>query len=91
MCTVPSRNSMHAFFFDVGRMLTIHKMHTYAELFALGEKTGCELSETAGIMSDPKTYTERHGANWYDGLTIQRPSASATICSRRSSLRNTAP
>ena len=52
-------------------MLTIHKMHTYAELFALGEKTGCELNETAGIMSDPKTYTERHGANWYDGLTIQ--------------------
>ena len=65
------RNSCNAFFFDVGRMLTIHKMHTYAELFALGEKTGCELSETAGIMSDPKTYTERHGANWYDGLTIQ--------------------
>ena len=52
-------------------MLTIHKMHTYAELFSLGEKTGCELNETAGIMSDPKTYTERHGANWYDGLTIQ--------------------
>ena len=65
------RNSCNAFFFDVGRMLTIHKMHTYAELFALGEKTGCELSESAGIMSDPKTYTERHGANWYDGLTIQ--------------------
>ncbi len=52
-------------------MLTIHKMHTYAELFALGEKDRCELNETAGIMSDPKTYTERHGANWYDGLTIQ--------------------
>lgn len=65
------RNSCNAFFFDVGRMLTIHKMHTYAELFSLGEKTGCELNETAGIMSDPKTYTERHGANWYDGLTIQ--------------------
>lgn len=29
------------------------------------------MSESAGIMSDPKTYTERHGANWYDGLTIQ--------------------
>lgn len=71
MCTAPFANSCNAFFFDVGRMLTIHKMHTYAELFALGEKTGCELNETAGIMSDPKTYTERHGANWYDGLTIQ--------------------
>ena len=65
------RNSCNAFFFDVGRMLTIRKMHTYAELFSLGEKTGCELNETAGIMSDPKTYEERHGAAWYDGLTIQ--------------------
>ena len=53
-------------------MLTIKRMHTYAELFALGEKTGCELHETAGIMSDPVTYAERHfGAEWFDGLTIQ--------------------
>ena len=85
------RNSCNAFFFDVGRMLTIHKMHTYAELFALGEKTGCELNETAGIMSDPKTYTERHGAIGMTASPFRQPSASATICSRQSSLRNTAP
>ena len=65
------RNSCNAFFFDVGRMLTIHKMHTYAELFALGEKTGCELSESAGIMSDPKTYTELENTNWYVGDSLQ--------------------
>ncbi len=64
-------HSCNSYFFDVGRMLTIHRMSTYAELFALGEATGCELPESVGIMSDPKEYTERHGATWYDGLTIQ--------------------
>lgn len=66
------RSSCNSFFYDVGRMLTIKKMHTYAELFSLGEKTGCELSESTGIMSDPDTYSDRHsGEQWYDGLTIQ--------------------
>lgn len=66
------RSSCNAFFYDVGRMLTIKKMHTYAELFSLGEKTGCELPETIGIMSSPDTYSQRHmGEPWFDGLTIQ--------------------
>lgn len=66
------RSSCNSFFYDVGRMLTIKKMHTYAELFSLGEKTGCELSESTGIMSDPNTYSDHHaGEQWYDGLTIQ--------------------
>ncbi|MGN0478351.1 MAG: penicillin-binding transpeptidase domain-containing protein [Hominenteromicrobium sp.] len=66
------RYSCNSFFFDVGRMLTIKRMHTYAELFSLGEKTGCELPETAGIMSDPVEYSGRHyGEEWFDGLTIQ--------------------
>ena len=61
-------HSCNSYFFDVGRMLTIRKMSTYAELFALGEVTGCELPESVGIMSDPVEYTERHnGAAWYDG------------------------
>lgn len=64
--------SCNSYFYDVGRMLTIHKMSTYAELFSLGEATGCELPESVGIMSDPLEYTERHGGDtWYDGLTIQ--------------------
>lgn len=66
------RHSCNSFFFDVGRVLTIKRMHTYAELFALGEKTGCELHEATGIMSDPTEYSERHyGETWFDGLTIQ--------------------
>ena len=64
--------SCNSYFFDVGRMLTIKPMGAYAEAFALGEKTGCELGESVGIMSSPKEYSARHaGASWYDGLTIQ--------------------
>jgi len=64
--------SCNSYFFDVGRMLNIQRMGAYAKAFSLGEKTGCELPETAGIMSDPKTYSERHsGDQWFDGLTIQ--------------------
>lgn len=66
------KRSCNSYFFDVGRMLNIRRMRAYAEAFSLGEKTGCELPETAGIMSDPNTYSERHsGDRWFDGLTIQ--------------------
>ena len=64
--------SCNSYFFDVGRMLTIKPMKAYAEAFALGEKTGCELPESTGIMSSPAEYKKRHGgADWFDGLTIQ--------------------
>ena len=64
--------SCNSYFFDVGRMLTITPMSAYAEAFALGEKTGCELPESVGIMSSPAQYKKRHdGADWSDGLTIQ--------------------
>jgi penicillin-binding protein 2 len=64
--------SCNTYFFDVGRMLSIKPMKAYAEAFALGEKTGCELPESTGIMSSPAEYKKRHGgADWFDGLTIQ--------------------
>lgn len=64
--------SCNSYFFDVGRMLDITPMRAYAEAFSLGEKTGCELSESMGIMSSPDEYEKRHaGAQWFDGLTIQ--------------------
>ena len=64
--------SCNSYFFDVGRMLQITPMRAYAEAFSLGEKTGCELSESVGIMSSPDEYETRHaGADWFEGLTIQ--------------------
>lgn len=64
--------SCNSYFFDTGRMLGIVPMRAYAEAFALGEKTGCELPESVGIMSYPAEYEKRHeGERWFDGLTIQ--------------------
>lgn len=64
--------SCNSYFFDTGRMLGIVPMRAYAEAFALGEKTGCELPESVGIMSYPAEYEKRHeGEKWFDGLTIQ--------------------
>ncbi|MBP3704162.1 MAG: penicillin-binding protein, partial [Clostridia bacterium] len=64
--------SCNSYFFDVGRMLQITPMRAYAEAFSLGEKTGCELAESVGIMSSPEEYETRHaGADWFEGLTIQ--------------------
>ncbi len=64
--------SCNSYFFDTGRLLGIVPMRAYAEAFALGEKTGCELPESVGIMSYPAEYEKRHeGEKWFDGLTIQ--------------------
>lgn len=64
--------SCNSYFFDTGRRLGIVPMRAYAEAFSLGEKTGCELPESAGIMSYPAEYEKRHeGERWFDGLTIQ--------------------
>ncbi len=47
-------------------------MDAYAEYFALGTKTGVELSESSGIMSSPQEYAENNpGFTWTDGLTAQ--------------------
>lgn len=64
--------SCNAFFCDTGMNLRIKKMDAYAEYFALGTKTGVELSESSGIMSSPQEYAENNpGFTWTDGLTAQ--------------------
>ena len=63
--------SCNVFFFDVGRMLRIDRMNVYTDAFGLGVKTGLELYESAGIMSNPDEYYSNHGIEWTAGLTIQ--------------------
>ena len=63
--------SCNVFFFDCGRQLGIERMGAYANLFGLGVKTGIELPENTGTMSNPSEYKENHGVSWTDGLTIQ--------------------
>lgn len=62
-------NSCNIFFYDVGRQLGIEKLREYAAQFGLGEKTGIELPESAGVMAGPE-YTEAVGQIWYPGNTL---------------------
>lgn len=61
--------SCNYFMFDVGRQLGIKKLDEYAARFGLGEKTGVELSESAGVMASPE-YTQSLGGTWYEGNTL---------------------
>ncbi len=64
--------SCNVFFCNVGLDLKIRKMDAYAEYFGLGEKTGVELGEALGTMSNPQEYKENHaGETWLDGNTAQ--------------------
>lgn len=63
------KNSCNYFFFDVGRRLGIERLEDYAARFGLGQKTGLELSEKAGVMAGPE-FTESHGGTWYEGSTL---------------------
>jgi len=62
-------NSCNYFFFEVGRQLGITRLTDYATRFGLGQKTGLELSEKAGVMAGPE-YTKSMGGTWYDGSTL---------------------
>lgn len=61
--------SCNYFFFDVGRRLGIDRLVDYATRFGLGQKTGIELWEKAGVMAS-REYTESLGQKWYDGNTL---------------------
>ena len=61
--------SCNIFFFTVAEKLGIQKMNSYASLLGLGEKTGVEINETAGILAG---YDERaaRGKGWLAGETL---------------------
>ncbi len=63
-------SSCNSYFADAGRLLGIEKMEVYANLFGLGEKTGIEISETLGGMTNPTDYRAIHGVEWVDGVTV---------------------
>lgn len=63
--------SCNVFFCNVGVDLTIKKMDAYAKYFGLGEKTGVEIGEATGQMSNPQEYFENHGEEWLDGASAQ--------------------
>ena len=61
--------SCNYFFYEVGRLLGIDTLVDYATRFGLGQKTGLELEEYAGVMASPE-YTESLGGTWYEGSVL---------------------
>ena len=59
-------NSCNYYFYDVGRRLGIDRLDQYAAMFGLGQKTGIELTENAGVVASP-AFTESLGGTWHEG------------------------
>ncbi len=62
--------SCNYFFFDVGRQVGISRLNEYSLKLGLGQLTGVEIAESAGILAGPN-YSLTMGTTWYDGLTLQ--------------------
>lgn len=58
--------SCNIYFYDIGRRLGINRINTYAKAFGLGELTGVEVTESAGLLAGPGTRDQ-----WFEGLTVQ--------------------
>ena len=58
--------SCNYYFYDVGRRLGIELLDQYAAMFGLGQKTGIELEEKAGVVASPE-FTESLGGTWHEG------------------------
>ena len=64
------QNSCNYYFYETGRLLGIDKMNEYSRMFGLGEPTGIEIGESAGILAGPE-YSKKKGEVWVDGNTLQ--------------------
>ena len=62
--------SCNCFFFEMGRLLGVDKMNEIAHQMGMGVKTGLEISEKTGIVSNPE-YRESIGSTWQAGDVIQ--------------------
>jgi len=62
--------SCNCFFFEVGRQLGIERLNEIANSMGMGVKTGLEVSERTGVVSNPE-YTESLGGTWHVGNVIQ--------------------
>lgn len=62
--------SCNIYFYETGRLLGINRMNDYCTRFGLGQKTGVEINESAGVLASVE-YRESHGGIWYPGDTVQ--------------------
>ncbi len=62
--------SCNTFFYEVGKNLGIDKINEYRTVLGLGQKTGCELGEAAGVLDSPE-YRASLNQKWLPGFTVQ--------------------
>jgi len=63
--------SCNVYFYTVGNMVGIDKIHKWATLLGLGEKTGIDLpNEVQGLVPSPEWKREKMHEKWYAGETI---------------------
>ncbi len=73
-------HSCNSFFFEVGRLLGIEKLDSYAQRLGFGEKTGIELlGETKGYRYNPSTKKALQDTEWYPGDTLQTAIGQTTM------------
>jgi penicillin-binding protein 2 len=64
-------HSCNVYFYTVGNMTGIDKIHKWATLLGLGEKTGIDLpNEVQGLVPSPEWKQARFKEKWYAGETI---------------------
>lgn len=62
--------SCNYFFYETADIMGIEKLNMYCTKLGLGQKTGIELSESAGVLASPE-HRKSIGENWYPGDTLQ--------------------
>jgi penicillin-binding protein 2 len=63
--------SCNVYFYTVGNMVGIDKIHKWATLLGLGERSGIDLpSEVQGLVPSPEWKKARFNEKWYAGETI---------------------
>jgi penicillin-binding protein 2 len=64
-------HSCNVYFYTIGNMVGIDKIHKWATLLGLGEKTGIDLpNEMQGLVPSPEWKQARFKEKWYAGETI---------------------
>jgi penicillin-binding protein 2 len=63
--------SCNVYFYTVGNMVGIDRIHKWATLLGLGEKSGIDLpNEVQGLVPSPEWKKAKTGEKWYAGETI---------------------
>ncbi|MBP3494219.1 MAG: penicillin-binding protein A [Oscillospiraceae bacterium] len=61
--------SCNYFFYEVGRLMGIETLSSYAAQFGFGRHTGIEIGDNAGMLASPES-AEAAGLEWTDGQTL---------------------